>query len=668
MKEVKLEIKKLVDQINFHNHQYHGLDNPQISDETFDQLIRELLRLEHDYPELIQTDSPTQRVGSRPIDRFTQTEHLKPMLSLDNVFTIDELYSFEKRVKDKLDLSEDIEFIAEPKLDGVAVNLVYESGNLKYATTRGDGQTGEDVTHNVITIKSIPLKLNNYKPPTIIEIRGEIIITKKDFELMNKKNAEEDQKIFANPRNAAAGSIRQLDPSIAQERPLKFFAHGFGFFSNEDDYSSYHDVMEMIKKSGVITTQESTLVSGVIGCMTYYEMINSKRDSLEYEIDGVVYKVNNLSHQKDLGFISKAPRWAIAHKYSSLKVESRIIDIDFQVGRTGAITPVAKLEPTNISGVIVSNATLHNMDEIKRKDIHCGDYVFVRRAGDVIPEIVSVNLNKRSDQIKKIIFPKYCPSCGGNIIRKEGESASKCTDGYNCPDQIKEGLKHFVSRKAFDIEGLGVKIIDQLLEEKLIRTSADLFSLNKSELVCLDRMGEKSSQNLIESIENSKMIVFDRFIYAQGINDVGIATSKSLSNSYESLDDLINTDLDALLEIHDIGPIVAESILDYFKEKKNIKILRRLLESGVVIEYIQPVASHTLKNKIFVLTGTLSSMTRSEAQSIIEINGGKITSSVSKNTTYLVTGHNPGSKVKKASDIGVKIITEDEFAELINDR
>jgi DNA ligase (NAD+) len=424
MKEVKLEIKKLVDQINFHNHQYHGLDNPQISDETFDQLIRELLRLEHDYPELIQTDSPTQRVGSRPIDRFTQTEHLKPMLSLDNVFTIDELYSFEKRVKDKLDLSEDIEFIAEPKLDGVAVNLVYESGNLKYATTRGDGQTGEDVTHNVITIKSIPLKLNNYKPPTIIEIRGEIIITKNDFELMNKKNAEEDEKIFANPRNAAAGSIRQLDPSIAQERPLKFFAHGFGFFSNEDDYSSYHDVMEMIKKSGVITAQESALVSGVIGCMTYYELINSKRDSLEYEIDGVVYKVNNLSHQKDLGFISKAPRWAIAHKYSSLKVESRIIDIDFQVGRTGAITPVAKLEPTNISGVIVSNATLHNMDEIKRKDIHCGDYVFVRRAGDVIPEIVSVNLNKRSDQIKKIIFPKYCPSCGGNIIRKKGESSS----------------------------------------------------------------------------------------------------------------------------------------------------------------------------------------------------------------------------------------------------
>ena len=668
MKEVKLEIKKLVDQINFHNHQYHGLDNPQISDETFDQLIRELLRLEHDYPELIQTDSPTQRVGSRPIDRFTQTEHLKPMLSLDNVFTIDELYSFEKRVKDKLDLSEDIEFIAEPKLDGVAVNLVYESGNLKYATTRGDGQTGEDVTHNVITIKSIPLKLNNYKPPTIIEIRGEIIITKNDFELMNKKNAEEDEKIFANPRNAAAGSIRQLDPSIAQERPLKFFAHGFGFFSNEDDYSSYHDVMEMIKKSGVITTQESALVSGVIGCMTYYEMINSKRDSLEYEIDGVVYKVNNLSHQKNLGFISKAPRWAIAHKYSSLKVESRIIDIDFQVGRTGAITPVAKLEPTNISGVIVSNATLHNMDEIKRKDIHCGDYVFVRRAGDVIPEIVSVNLNKRSDQIKKIIFPKYCPSCGGNIIRKEGESASKCTDGYNCPDQIKEGLKHFVSRKAFDIEGLGVKIIDQLLEEKIIRTCADLFSLNKSELVCLDRMGEKSSQNLIESIENSKMIVFDRFIYAQGINDVGIATSKSLSNSYESLDDLINTDLDALLEIHDIGPIVAESILDYFKEKKNIKILSRLLESGVVIEYIQPVASKTLKHKIFVLTGTLSSMTRSEAQSIIEVNGGKITSSVSKNTTYLVAGDNPGSKVKKASDIGVKIISEDEFAELINDR
>ena len=560
MKDIELEIRKLIDEINFHNYQYHGMDDPKISDQEFDQMVKALHDLEKKYPQLIQVDSPTQRVGSKPIDRFIQIDHLTPMLSLDNVFSMNELMSFEKRIKDKLSLKEDIEFIAEPKFDGVAVNLLYESGKLSYATTRGDGKTGEDVTHNVLTIKSIPITLNTSSPPEKVEIRGEIIISKNDFEKMNRENEEKNLKVFANPRNAAAGSIRQLDPNIAKGRPLRFYAHGYGLLSNENDFTNHSDVIEYLNDSGIVVSPLSQLLTGAHECEKYYKKIDSTRGSLDFEIDGVVYKVNKISYQKELGFVSKAPRWAIAHKFSSVEVQSIILDVDFQVGRTGTITPVAKLDPINVGGVVVSNATLHNMDEIRRKDIRNGDHVFVRRAGDVIPEIVSVNKKKRGQQTKKIVFPSHCPSCGSEIIRKEGESAAKCTGGNACPDQIKEGLKHFVSRNAFDIEGLGEKIIDQLLDSKLIKTTSDLFSLNFDELISLERMAEKSSQNLLTSIESSKIISFERFIYAQGINDVGLATSKSLAESFSSLEELINTEIEELLMIRDIGPIVANSI------------------------------------------------------------------------------------------------------------
>ena len=665
MKDIELEIRKLIDEINFHNYQYHGMDDPKISDQEFDQMVKALHDLEKKYPQLIQVDSPTQRVGSKPIDRFIQIDHLTPMLSLDNVFSMNELMSFEKRIKDKLSLKEDIEFIAEPKFDGVAVNLLYESGKLSYATTRGDGKTGEDVTHNVLTIKSIPITLNTSSPPEKVEIRGEIIISKNDFEKMNRENEEKNLKVFANPRNAAAGSIRQLDPNIAKSRPLRFYAHGYGLLSNENDFTNHSDVIEYLNDSGIVVSPLSQLLTGAHECEKYYKKIDSTRGSLDFEIDGVVYKVNKISYQKELGFVSKAPRWAIAHKFSSVEVESRILDVDFQVGRTGTITPVAKLDPINVGGVVVSNATLHNMDEIRRKDIRNGDHVFVRRAGDVIPEIVSVNKKKRGQQTKKIVFPSHCPSCGSEIIRKEGESAAKCTGGNACPDQIKEGLKHFVSRNAFDIEGLGEKIIDQLLDSKLIKTTSDLFSLNFDELISLERMAEKSSQNLLTSIESSKIISFERFIYAQGINDVGLATSKSLAESFSSLEELINTEIEELLMIRDIGPIVANSILDFFKNIKNIENINRLIDMGVEVIYPSDNDNQILSDKIFVITGTLKNMTRSEAKNFIENNGGKVTSAVSKNTNYLLAGENPGSKMKKAEDIGVSIINEDQMLDLI---
>ena len=667
MSNIETKIKNLIDEINFHNTQYHGLDDPKISDRDFDLLVKELVKLEKDHPQLIQAESPTQRVGSKPIDRFTQIDHLKPMLSLDNVFSRDELLSFEKRIKDKLNTTDDIEFVAEPKLDGVAINLVYESGTLKYATTRGDGITGEDVTHNVLTIKSIPIKLDPLRTPQMMEVRGEIIITKKDFVKMNHQNTMNNLKVFANPRNAAAGSIRQLDPNVAKQRPLKFYAHGYGLFSDKKEFSSHQDVINYLIGSGIIVTPHSKLVVGSSECITYYEEINRLRDSLDFEIDGVVYKVNNLSFQEELGFVSKAPRWAIAHKFSSIEVESTIMNVDFQVGRTGTITPVAKLKPINVGGVMVSNATLHNMDEIKRKDIRIGDFVSVRRAGDVIPEIVSVNKKKRDKSVKKIAFPKTCPSCGAEIIRKEGESAVKCSGGKCCPDQIKEGNKHFESRKAFDIEGLGEKIIDQLLNSNTITNTSDLYSLDTDTLMNLERMGRKSSENLISSIEASKNISFARFIYAQGIKDVGLATSNSLAGNFSTLDDLINTDTDQLTNIQDIGPVVAESILMFLENEKNRENIELLIKAGINIEYQTKRDSQILKNKIFVLTGSLASMTRSDAQRMIEDNGGKVTSSVSQNTSYLVAGENPGSKIKKASNIGVNIISEDQLVNLIND-
>ena len=667
MVSVKKKIRELIDEINRHNYQYHSLDQPLISDEEYDGLFNELLQLEKEYPNELLIESPTQRVGSEPIVSFKQVEHSKPMLSLENAFIYDELDSFDKKINDKIENIDSITYVCEPKLDGVAINLKYLDGKLDVASTRGDGFFGEDVTHNIRTIKSIPLQLINAKPPSLIEIRGEVFISKSDFRQMNEDLIKQSLKPFANPRNAAAGSIRQLDPKMTNKRPLKFIAHGYGLINLNKPLETYYEVIQFIRDLGLPISSDLELSMNIKDCKKYYERILNKRDSLDYEIDGVVYKVNNLSIQDKLGFVSRAPRWAIAHKFSSGQVETTITDIEFQVGRTGALTPVAKLKPVSVSGVTVSNATLHNMDEIKRKDIRIGDSVFIRRAGDVIPEVVKIIIKKRPTDSKSIQAPKLCPSCGYQAIRVDGESAYKCSGGLECKAQLREHLKHFVSRKAFDIEGLGEKIIDQLLENKLINLTSDFFKLNTKDVVNLERMGEKSSNNLIESINNAKKIDFHRFIYGLGINDVGETTAKTIAKRYSNIKYLFQATTDDLETITDIGPVVAKNIYNYFKDSLNIKNIDSLFKNGVIIRYPNHTKGNDpLAGQTFVITGKLKNQSRENAENIIARLGGSVKSSISKKTNNLIVGDKPGSKLKKAKELNINIINENQFEKIID--
>ena len=668
MKTTKEQIRKLIDEINRHDYQYHSLDKPLISDDEYDGLFNKLLQLEKEYPDEVLPESPTQRVGSEPIGSFNQVEHSKPMLSLDNAFIDDELDSFDKRIGDKIGTTDPIVYVSEPKIDGVAINLKYLNGSLDVATTRGDGFFGEDVTHNIKTIKSIPLKLVNTKPPSLIEVRGEVFISKSDFKQMNDDLITQSLKPFANPRNAAAGSIRQLDPKITNKRPLKFIAHGYGLIDLDQPLETYYEVIQFINTLGLPISKELNLCMNINDCKKYYERILNIRDTLDYEIDGVVYKVNNINDQDKLGFVSRAPRWAIAHKFSSGQVETTITDIEFQVGRTGALTPVAKLKPVIVSGVTVSNATLHNMDEIKRKDIRIGDSVFIRRAGDVIPEVVKIILKKRPSSSKNIQPPKACPSCGSPATREDGEAAYKCSGGLKCKAQLREYLKHFVSRKAFDIDGLGEKIIDQLLENQLVNSTSDFFNLNIEDIVNLERMAEKSSINLISSINNAKQIDFNRFIYGLGINDVGETTAKTLANQYKNIDELIQTTTNELETINDIGPIVANNIFDFFKNESNIKNINQLFKLGVIIKYPNHINNNgPLSGQTFVITGKLENQSRESAEKSIEGLGGSVTSSISKNTNNLIVGDKPGSKLKKAQKLNINIINEINFEKIIDD-
>ena len=668
MKTTKEQIRKLIDEINRHDYQYHSLDKPLISDDEYDGLFNKLLQLEKEYPDEVLPESPTQRVGSEPIGSFNQVEHSKPMLSLENAFIDDELDSFDKRIGDKIGTTDPIVYVSEPKIDGVAINLKYLNGSLDVATTRGDGFFGEDVTHNIKTIKSIPLKLVNTKPPSLIEVRGEVFISKSDFKQMNDDLITQSLKPFANPRNAAAGSIRQLDPKITNKRPLKFIAHGYGLIDLDQPLETYYEVIQFINTLGLPISKELNLCMNINDCKKYYERILNIRETLDYEIDGVVYKVNNINDQDKLGFVSRAPRWAIAHKFSSGQVETTITDIEFQVGRTGALTPVAKLKPVIVSGVTVSNATLHNMDEIKRKDIRIGDSVFIRRAGDVIPEVVKIILKKRPSSSKNIQPPKVCPSCGSPATREDGEAAYKCSGGLKCKAQLREYLKHFVSRKAFDIDGLGEKIIDQLLENQLVNSTSDFFNLNIEDIVNLERMAEKSSINLISSINNAKQIDFNRFIYGLGINDVGETTAKTLANQYKNIDELIQTTTNELETINDIGPIVANNIFDFFKNESNIKNINQLFKLGVIIKYPNHINNNgPLSGQTFVITGKLENQSRESAEKSIEGLGGSVTSSISKNTNNLIVGDKPGSKLKKAQKLNINIINEINFEKIIDD-
>ena len=668
MQDIKDRLKNLKKIIQEHDHAYYLLDDPLISDHEYDSLFQELKKIESENPHLITPDSPTQRVGGRPLDEFKQITHKKPMLSLGNAFGNDELNAFYKRVTETLDIT-DIEFSAELKFDGLAISLFYEEGVLKYAATRGDGLVGEDVTHNIKTMKVIPLRLRSDNPPKILELRGEVLMNKEDFLELNEQQKKQDLKVFANPRNAAAGSLRQLDPAVTAKRKLQFFAYGLGEVDTSVHFDYHSQMIDFIESLGVPVSKYSEIVQNNIEMEAYFQKILGQRNALPFDIDGIVFKVNSIKSQNNLGFVSKAPRWAIAYKFPAEEAETIVNDITVQVGRTGAITPVARLKPVFVSGVTVTNATLHNEDEMNRKDIRSGDSVMVRRAGDVVPEVVRVILEKRPNHAIKFTMPKQCPICGSDIERIDGEAAQRCTGQYKCNAQIKQGISHFISRKAMNIDGLGEKIVDQLFEQGMLKNIADIYKLDFAVIENMDRFGKKSVENLKESIEISKKTTLGKFIYALGIRNVGEATSKELAAHFRSLDNLFNATVEDYLMVNDIGPVVAESLVKYFHNANNQQIINSIIASGIswpTLKEINAINSK-LNNQTFVVTGTLNSFSRDEIKDLIEANGGKVSGSVSKKTSYVIVGDNPGSKADKASELGVPIITEINLMEMLND-
>ncbi len=663
---IKNKIQELIEKISAFDYQYYVLDNPSISDFEYDKIFKLLVDLENKNPELIRPDSPSQRVGGKALDSFESVIHRQAMLSLNNAFEEDELIAFDKRIKDDIGIDE-VEYAVEPKFDGLAITLTYENGIFVQGATRGDGYTGENVTHNLKTIRSIPTKLNHTNPPKILEVRGEVLMLKKDFELLNQKQESLDEKKFANPRNAAAGSLRQLDPRITATRPLTFFSYGLGVCEPNLNLKTHTETIQLLKQFNLPISDLSSSVKGVKGLQSFYAKVLKLRDTLPYDIDGVVYKVNSFNYQSELGFVSRAPRWAIAHKFPAEEALTEILDINVQVGRTGAITPVARLKPVFVGGVTVTNATLHNEDEMIRKDVHIGDMVSVRRAGDVIPEIVRVLVDKRPKTIRKFKMPTECPECGSPLIRIDDEAIIRCSGGLICPAQQKQSIIHFASRKAMDIEGLGDKSVEQLVNVGLIQGLPDIYKLELEQLVSLDRMAEKSSQNLLDAIEKSKLTSLPRFIYALGIRNVGESTAKDLAGFYGDLYEIMNQTEESLQLVPDIGPTVAKSISDFFRQTKSREVIESLISLGVHWpKYdIKKSASGIFATKTFVLTGTLPSMSREEAKSIIEMNGGKVVGSVSKKTDYVVAGSDAGSKLATAQELGVKIISQQELLKLI---
>ena len=671
-KDVVDQIESLREQIRHHNYLYHVLDAPEIPDIEYDRLVRNLQALEEDHPDLVTPDSPTQRVGATPIEAFGTVEHRLPMLSLDNAFSADEVRDFHRRVVGRLELADEgktLAYAAEPKLDGAAVSLLYVNGTLQQGATRGDGRRGEDITHNVRTIDAIPLKLIGDDYPETLEVRGEIFMPKAGFEAYNKRARETGEKTFVNPRNAAAGSLRQLDPKLTAERPLDIYVYSVGIVEGREMPDSHNDVLDQLQAWGLKTCPERRVVRGIDGCLAYYEELGARRELLSYEIDGVVYKVNSRAEQRELGFVSRAPRWALAHKFPAQEEMTVLKGVEFQVGRTGALTPVARLEPVFVGGVTVSNATLHNMDEVHRKDVRIGDTVIVRRAGDVIPEVVSVIENRRPKGARRVKLPARCPVCDSAVVREEGEAVARCTGGLFCSAQRVEALKHFVSRRAMDIDGLGAKLIEQLVNIGRIKTPAGLYYLTKDELTSLERMGEKSAQNLIDAIEHSKETTLARFLYSLGIREVGEATAASVAEHFGGLDGIIAATEEELEMVPDVGPVVAARIRAFFDEEHNREVIARLRKAGVHWKETEPRASPKdgpLAGKVIVLTGTLESMTRDEAKDRIQALGGKVTGSVSKKTDFVIYGDKAGSKLKKAQDLEVETLDEEQFYALLS--
>ena len=668
IKERVIELHKL---INFHSYNYHSLDSPSIEDHEYDALFNELLNLEAEYPRYKYSYSPSQRVGSEPLEGFVKVEHLAPMLSLDNAFNSDDMHDFNKRILDRLTGKEAISYSCEPKLDGIAVNLLYKNGYIEKATTRGDGKVGEDITHNVKTINSIPLSLMNDESelPNLIEIRGEVFIEKDDFDSNNKKAAKLGQKTFANPRNAAAGSLRQLDPTVAASRPLKFFAHGIGFIDkgNFELPESQSDTLKLYKAWGLPTNPLSDVVSNIEECEDYFEKVSNQRQKLPYEIDGVVFKVNDLKDQITLGQVSRAPRWAIARKFPAEVGTTFVKKISFQVGRVGSITPVAEFEPVNIGGVIVSHASIHNFDEIERLDVREGDTVSVKRAGDVIPQIISVDIGKRKKTSTEVQPPDSCPSCDGKLIKPDGEAILRCTAGLSCPAQKCESLIHFVSRNALNIDGLGERIIDLLVERGLVSNFADLFKLKKDDILKLDGFRDKSATNLLDSINAAKDTTLARFIYSLGIREVGEATALNLALNFNNIAAFLVATEEDLLEINDIGPVASKFILEFLSKKENIKLVNDLLHLGVSPEDIKIEDNHPFSSKSIVITGSFTNIARSQLKEELIRVGARVTSSVSAKTDFLVSGEKPGSKLKKATNLGIKILEEEEALKLLQD-
>ncbi|HHF3390195.1 NAD-dependent DNA ligase LigA [Haemophilus influenzae] len=664
MTNIQTQLDNLRKTLRQYEYEYHVLDNPSVPDSEYDRLFHQLKALELEHPEFLTSDSPTQRVGAKPLSGFSQIRHEIPMLSLDNAFSDAEFNAFVKRIEDRLILlPKPLTFCCEPKLDGLAVSILYVNGELTQAATRGDGTTGEDITANIRTIRNVPLQLLTDNPPARLEVRGEVFMPHAGFERLNKYALEHNEKTFANPRNAAAGSLRQLDPNITSKRPLVLNAYGIGIAEGVDLPTTHYDRLQWLKSIGIPVNPEIRLCNGADEVLGFYRDIQNKRSSLGYDIDGTVLKINDIALQNELGFISKAPRWAIAYKFPAQEELTLLNDVEFQVGRTGAITPVAKLEPVFVAGVTVSNATLHNGDEIERLNIAIGDTVVIRRAGDVIPQIIGVLHERRPDNAKPIIFPTNCPVCDSQIIRIEGEAVARCTGGLFCAAQRKEALKHFVSRKAMDIDGVGGKLIEQLVDRELIHTPADLFKLDLTTLTRLERMGAKSAENALNSLENAKSTTLARFIFALGIREVGEATALNLANHFKTLDTLKDANLEELQQVPDVGEVVANRIFIFWREAHNVAVVEDLIAQGVHWETVEvkEASENLFKDKTVVLTGTLTQMGRNEAKALLQQLGAKVSGSVSSKTDFVIAGDAAGSKLAKAQELNITVLTEEEF-------
>ncbi len=661
-------IEELREKISQANIDYYVLDESAIPDAEYDRMMQELLSIEKEYPKLVTKDSPTQRVGAKPLDSFSEVKHVVPMLSLNNAFDEDEMTAFDHRVREILGQNQ-VEYVGETKFDGLAVNLLYEGGLLTLAATRGDGTTGEDVTQNARTIRGIPLRLQGKTTPKRIEVRGEIYMTHQAFDRLNEKQKAKDERLFINPRNAAAGSMRQLDPRITADRQLSFFAYSTGQIEGDNlspRITSHAEMLTRLKTFGLPVSLETIVLKGLQACLLYYRAISKRRSSLDYDIDGVVFKVNDFKQQEVMGFVSRAPRWSIAYKFPPEEELTQVLDIEVQVGRTGALTPVARLEPVFVGGVTVTSATLHNEDEIKRKDVRVGDTVIVRRAGDVIPEVLKVVLERRPENTRAFKMPTKCPICDSDIEKEEGEAVIRCSGGLYCSAQQVQAIIHFASRRAMNIDGLGDKLIEQLVGKELIRNVSDLYGLQQTQLTCLERMAKKSASNIISALNNSKKTTLDRFLYALGIREVGDATARSLADHFGNLSAIQSATQEALEGVADVGPIVAKNIVTFFSQTHNQEVINNLLTAGVHWPDVEIKTEQPLQGKTFVITGTLKGMKREEVKQRLLALGAKVSGSVSRKTDYVIAGSDPGGKAEKARQLKIKILDERELFSLLN--